>query len=289
VFYGYQMLNLTSVDNKGKLQGWLQVDSIKHMPAPIQHYSPNKAGSLIFNKALSSFKEQQANADQSLGIKLKPVEVKETRSRYVPYTQVIRITSQEHRDYKSLIQYLLFNLEGLETTTMKPARCRVPSDEEIPTLRLRVPSFWGAGFAVSGSYVDKSPLPDCTVGQDFLTLPMTSIVKVTIKRTTHTAGGFVMVEAKPGSLEQMGLFSKTTADVVGYYNAREFYSGNKQPPGSNNSGNTLLWQPNLLTDEHGKATITYNNSQGFKNVHIIIQGITGSGVPVYSTALYRAQ
>src|SRR5476651_1310264 len=56
----------------------------------------------------------------------------------------------------------------------------------------------------------------------------------------------------PGSLD---------AQISGYYNARDFYAPapNAQPSLSDYRS-TIHWQPNIKTDENGKATVSFYNT-----------------------------
>ena len=42
---------------------------------------------------------------------------------------------------------------------------------------------------------------------------------------------------------------------------------------------TLYWNPLLITDENGKATIRFFNSDNAHKIEIAVEGLSSSGVP----------
>ncbi|TKG94560.1 hypothetical protein EYV94_11465 [Puteibacter caeruleilacunae] len=68
--------------------------------------------------------------------------------------------------------------------------------------------------------------------------------------------------------------------IKAYYKHREFYQPNydkENNPGVPDARNTLLWQPNIVTDENGEATVSFYCSD--VNVPFVgkIEGVDGSG------------
>ena len=49
---------------------------------------------------------------------------------------------------------------------------------------------------------------------------------------------------------------------------------------------TIHWDPEVAIDENGKAAITFFNSDRLTRIKCILEGITGSGIPVYGEAFY---
>jgi hypothetical protein len=76
-------------------------------------------------------------------------------------------------------------------------------------------------------------------------------------------------------------FAKHT--IMGYATAKEFYAPkydvklekHKKP----DYRETLYWNPNIRTDENGKATITFYNSDISETIQVDIQGLSDTGIP----------
>jgi hypothetical protein len=67
----------------------------------------------------------------------------------------------------------------------------------------------------------------------------------------------------------------------GFYVTREFYSPRYDTPKSNTPlpdlRSTIYWNPNLITDEPGKASVEFFNSDTKGTYRIVIEGIDGDG------------
>ena len=83
----------------------------------------------------------------------------------------------------------------------------------------------------------------------------------------------------------------TTA--MGYSSSREFYSPDYSSPVVNNTmpdlRSTIYWQPNVVTDDNGKATIEFYNGDVAGTYNVIIEGISGNGEPGYATFTYEVK
>ncbi|HTE00713.1 MAG TPA: carboxypeptidase regulatory-like domain-containing protein [Mucilaginibacter sp.] len=80
----------------------------------------------------------------------------------------------------------------------------------------------------------------------------------------------------PASIAVDGLI---TYKFKGYYKAREFYSPkytSKNEAQLIGERKTIYWNPNIITDEKGKATFEYYNG-GKGNYRVVIEGIDGDG------------
>jgi len=79
-----------------------------------------------------------------------------------------------------------------------------------------------------------------------------------------------------------------SANIAGYYQVRTFY----QPlpnakPSLADYRTTIHWEPDIKTDAAGKATVSFYNAAPPTDVRIILQGITGNGEPVNTSASYK--
>jgi hypothetical protein len=82
-------------------------------------------------------------------------------------------------------------------------------------------------------------------------------------------------------------------EFPGYYNAREFYS-----PGYDVSGKkdlrpdyrtTLFWDPEISIGSDGRAKVSFFTSDKSSAFRVIVEGVTETGIPVYSSGEFRVE
>ena len=282
-FYGYQYLYLNarnySPKSKGKSNsgGWLQVDSLMKDILPI-------------HQAKSSFDSISYTGNAVLKLNISPSrQLKEVNIRAVkPYTippENRTVFMSEQKDYGNVLQYLLYTIPEAHTGA---GDCGVILMDN----NIRKPGT----ISVGGSYADHSPMERSTCQSDFLQLPMSNVLKLTIYRWYDwLAGDFylrlrVSLVLRPGSLKVKDFFDDTMADMVGYYKAREFYKPRFEKPDEIDlRTNTIHWEPDITTDATGKATVSFYNTAQTGKVRVIVQGITNSGIPLATSAEYEVK
>lgn len=99
---------------------------------------------------------------------------------------------------------------------------------------------------------------------------------------SEAIGGAVVVVLKPGtrlggSSPGLSLFTKQ-----GYYESAEFYHPvyETSEPKENDKPDirtTVYWNPNLQTDENGRAVIRFYTPDNLIDPHLIIEGVTANG------------
>ncbi len=90
------------------------------------------------------------------------------------------------------------------------------------------------------------------------------------------------------------LYIQPNRGNVSYHQARQFYAPSYYPNNLNqNRGGdrrqTLYWNPNISTNENGKATINYFNGDIENTFRIILEGISNQGVVVRNEHTYSIQ
>ena len=101
----------------------------------------------------------------------------------------------------------------------------------------------------------------------------------------------IALTLKPGALnrEEPGT---TRADLTGYYEAKTFYKpiyNQPKPDGRVDARATMHWEPDGSTNQSGRGTIAFYNSDSKTTVRVIIQGITSNGVPVTAVKTYTTK
>jgi hypothetical protein len=99
----------------------------------------------------------------------------------------------------------------------------------------------------------------------------------------------ITLVVKPGNANQQ--LSKINAGVAGYYEARIFYSPNysKENPSEEDQRITIHWSPLIITDENGKARISYYNADPKTKIKVNVQGLTANGIPAVATSVYEVK
>lgn len=83
--------------------------------------------------------------------------------------------------------------------------------------------------------------------------------------------------------------SKRTTTIDGFSRKIEFYSPqypNGPVMGDIDTRRTIYWNPNVVTDQEGKATIRFYNNSFSTQFQINAAGITGSGTPYVHSGVY---
>ena len=285
--YGYQYINFTSRTNKGKNGGWIKIDSLVYdqlaiTPSKLVNVTSNKENGVVdtlMRRELSKRNFSLRGVNQLEAVTVKGY------SAVLP-SEEYSITMNEQKEYDNLAQYLLQKIPGARTDIM--GGCR----DEI----LLVPVIYRIGekgaiirVPVSGMYADGSPAGVSYCGNNPLMLSMDKILKVTLlKRNSINGVSYsVSLVLRPGVFDVKNYFANAVADVNGYYKARTFYTPRYNDTNTlSDLRTTLHWQPNVITNANGEATINIQNTNAAKTVRIVVQGMTDSGVPVAATTSY---
>lgn len=101
---------------------------------------------------------------------------------------------------------------------------------------------------------------------------------------SNGAGGVLVVNTKRGEYNRsyQGYAPGITPfNPKGYYKGREFYSPNYDDPGINKKladlRTTIYWNPNVVSDSTGKASVEFFNADGKGKYKAIVEGINLDG------------
>lgn len=97
-------------------------------------------------------------------------------------------------------------------------------------------------------------------------------------------GGVLVINTKrAGSSKDYRSYSPgvLSYNPKGFYKAREFYAPNYDNPATNEKirdlRSTVYWNPNVLSDTTGKASVEFFNADGVGNYKVIVEGIDANG------------
>jgi hypothetical protein len=78
--------------------------------------------------------------------------------------------------------------------------------------------------------------------------------------------------------------------VYGYYQARTFYAPKYNIPKPENEKpdlrTTIYWEPNVVTDEDGNATISFFNADSKTTIKVDVEGVAEPGIPLAGKASF---
>lgn len=155
-------------------------------------------------------------------------------------------------------------------------------------------------FVLDGMPVDKETLNSISVNDvdyvDVLKGPSASIYG------SRAAGGVIVVMTRRGNLNaDMGKVAAEgvlVAKIPGYAPVREFYAPRYDQPKPEHTDvsdrrpdyrTTFHWQPLVLTDATGKATVTFYASDAQTMLNIVAEGATADGKPGAGRAVVKVQ
>ena len=303
-FYGYQYISFTSRksdkinhegDSKGNSGGYIQVDSLQNDTLPVHRVKPviptdshpqrDLQEEAVIERIRKSLK---LKADHNL----KEVVIRANQSRLVTKLppEIHAITLNEQKEYDNLGQYLLYMVEGAAYGYGACLSCStIPESASIFLIQKGVSP---KTILISGKYADGSAI-DCYACQDqYLGLNMSNILKVTINRSENVFGKNISVNVilRPGVLDVKNYFNYAMADMTGYYKAREFYKPKLEKPDAiDPRTNTIHWEPNIITNEKGEATISFYNIEQTGKIRLVAEGISSNGTPLAATASYEVK
>jgi hypothetical protein len=97
------------------------------------------------------------------------------------------------------------------------------------------------------------------------------------------ASGAIVITTKKATIGKYVPYAPGVLNykAIGYYKAREFYSPHYDDPKVNkympDMRSTIYWNPDVLTDENGKAVIAYFNADSPGTYRVVIEGIDADG------------
>lgn len=314
--FGPQYLKLTSTNDKGKKNGWLQLDSVfkeAKFKNPVKK-AIDTLNNLSIANELAKRNISMKKVSITDTISLNEVKVnggKQTRlfgdvtSDFGYKPEVFDVTSADY-DFTNLKHYIQY----------KSSQVREVEDPLNPGLARLVFPYMGKNFQprfiVNGKELPFTESDPQEVRDDFYntyyTIKMNKVEKVVIK---HLVGGnqmgfdaedtqmstisgvrdifVIYLTLKPGALAPQWS-SIMNENVSGYYEARKFYQPINQAANNfNDQRTTIYWNPMIETDENGEATVTFYNSSLKTKVNVIAEGLTTLGNPVVKKATYEVK
>jgi len=147
-------------------------------------------------------------------------------------------------------------------------------------------------------------------GLDIRNIPVQNIQSIEVLRSggylsvygMRGSGGVLVITTKQGGIDyNAGIVQnkKVINDIVftttkGYSASRRFYTPDYSTPTVYNNPapdlrSTIFWQPNIVTDDDGKATVEFYNADNEGNCDVIIEGMSNDGKIGYAVFTYKVK
>jgi hypothetical protein len=296
-FYGTKSIMLSCTDKKGKQKGYLHLDSLyvraKHNPFKITKQTENDSlpgdqtyakESVVRDRVLRKYKLSDT-------IMLKEIVVKSIPNQGVQKASFV--INPGDTIYYDLGWYLQthwppFNNERISR------QIRPIGKDVLGLFRNRNPGIDGNLNSIQSE-----------LQKDMLNVSIDKIEKIEIYRentllditnienlgTMPKDNYIIQVYVKPNAFEKIQYNSINTI-VSGYYRPRTFYAPiitEAGVEGKTDYRTTIHWVPNIVTDENGELSVSYNNSLVKNKISIVFEGITEKNGPVTKLAEYQVK
>lgn len=295
--YGNQKITLNSKNDKGKKGGMLFMDTLFNngyhiyekiecnldASSDLQHFTEEAAKRWVTTKKDNTVTNTLPDVVVSTNQPKVVISRDGTASMSFGYP-VYNMTpsAQDNKDFGTLENFLIHKIPGAVVDVEGTGVTFVANGKNVK------PRF----------IVDNRE--DVFERMDYYQLNLSQIINVTV---THTVGGAdsngnmslndrfdIHLSLKPGAYNQD--MAMIITNVPGYYEARTFYAPTylltreRLKP---DMRTTIFWEPEIVTDENGQATVTYYNADPKTKIRINVEGLSDKGVPVTSSVSYEVK
>ncbi|OCX53494.1 hypothetical protein BEL04_04115 [Mucilaginibacter sp. PPCGB 2223] len=304
---GSKEVTLASFDNKKKKLGWLQLDSLNGSQPPvtaIPEYTGDPEQEAVFEKTAAN--NWGARVKLSDTVKLHEVKIKannyyqlmdQTTTKFGYPDFKYDITSKYY-SYNSLRDFLLHEVPGARSNDQDSV---VFKGVRFDPNRNADKSVWIEPRMIVNGREDAD---DVNNGM-YLNLPMDAINKVLVRHVLGStlmaannngdmrtgSGGdvfLIFLDIKPTAFDKVE-YNTIDTHLEGYYQARTFYKplyDGKSDLKTIDNRTTIHWEPNIITNGLGEATVSFYNADPKTKVRLVVEGVTDKGVPVSGMVSY---
>ncbi|MEJ6979426.1 hypothetical protein WG906_03135 [Pedobacter sp. P351] len=300
--YGKQLITLTSRDVKGAKNGWVMMDSLSTNTLAVKSFRLSESNTLL--------KKNEVFRERAL--------VRKNQVDRFSLSDTIRLNDVQIRAKSTIrLSNAILNSFGYKDEVFNVD----PKDYDHANLRHYLLHYSSAS-ADAGNYLgwvyagalhyprlivnnkelrfdDKDVEIRSAFYDQYLNMPVSKVKKIVIKHmigtrldnpSTKTEDFWVIyLTIDPNAFEKRE-YDRLQAEVTGYDDARVFFAPNyDQMTSKPDLRTTIHWQPNIITDENGEATINFFNADPKTPVRIVAEGITDNGTPCVGSLVYHVK
>ncbi len=307
---GKKEVTLASFDDKKKKLGWIQLDSLNQNAPPatvIPEYTGDAANEVAFQKSITASARLKTKLSDT--VRLKEVKIKansyiqlmdQTTTKF-GYPDFKYDVTSKYYSYNSLRDFLLHEVPGARGNDQDSVVFKgVRFDPDMNVDK----SVWIRPRFIANGREDAD---DVNNGM-YLNLPMDMINKVLVRHVLGStfmtknsngdmrtgSGGdvyLIFLDIKPNAFDKVE-FNTLDTHINGYYQARTFYRALYDTNADLNKADTrttIHWEPNVITNGLGEATVTFYNADPKTKIRVVVEGVTDKGVPVVGGAVYTVK
>ncbi len=305
---GEATLIVSGIDKKGKLNGFVTLDSIKYIPAKLSDnlhdvfapYENNHQNSLksnyILNEALlKKYRLSDTINPGTVNIiseRRDPQSVKIASSRLL-YTKpdIELIITDQSESYRNVPELIRGKFPGVEVSGPH-------NSEPEYTIYIRGVSSW------NGPQLPLVLIDGIEVSfEDLIQMPISEIDRIDVLKSVSSssiygypgANGVINLITKAGGryADYKPDNSSAKLKISGYNTSRIFYSPQHLSDSTSafkpDLRYTLYWNPDINLEGNKGITLNYYNGDNSSLIRIIAEGITTTGIPVTGKAEYEVR
>ncbi|MCX6236456.1 MAG: TonB-dependent receptor plug domain-containing protein [Bacteroidia bacterium] len=297
---GPQTIMLSAATKKGLSRGSISLDSIIRDTAPVNYnpaYKPEILETEESNNEMTSiYKEDDVLKDNPLKkyhltdtIPLHEFVIKANKPFNENADGHYRMYGEP--DFSMKVTEKMYGLQNVfRALAGKVARFNITFDSYALFVLAEGTPENGPLYLIDGKEVDFNTISS---------LPISDVDKIEVLKTGgklafygfRGSNGVISVLTKRGGIEPpKSDLSTLTQKVNGYYQARIFYSPQFEMHQSDGEKpdlrTTIHWEPNILTDKDGNATVSFLNTDTKTIIKVDVEGIGVSGIPLAGKASF---
>jgi hypothetical protein len=305
-FTGRQNILLSSTDKRDNDKGMILLDSIFQDPAPVYFERLNKPGQKA--KKVSDYINVPNPLEASENIEISTYNKEAMRKYNILKKYHITDTIQLNEVVVNARKPVNENADGHQRIYGEPDFSLTITDkmmslhDPFQALQGRVASLFITGdnnhgylFTMRG----QKGTPLCLLDNNevdmgtLLAFPMAAVDKIEVIKDAGELAffgfrgsfGVISVLTKRGKNGPViPVLSFINQPVYGYYQVRTFYAPKYNVPQSQNEKpdlrTTIHWEPNLVTNVDGNATVSFFNTDSKTTIKVDVEGIAEPGIPL---------
>ena len=311
---GNAKLILSATGDKGRLQGMLQLDSLRYLPA------------IVYDTIIPQGKSQKDGKTNLFGhITLNDTIIKDNLASYIQYAEIKNSIQKRYKLSDTINPgEVTITAERQETFESAESRSRhylmaTPDASLIVTPELHIYSnTYKLIRSKMGHSMGLIERPIFVIdgvkvsAEAFMSVPVSFIERIDVLNTRASMAIFGANQENPNHqiLTADGVFSITTrtgpplesnntvfhsenVTFSGYNEPRIFYSpkhhSKLESDYKPDLRTTLFWEPDIEIENNKDIFLNYFNADNPSKVKVIVEGITSTGIPVTGTAEYEVK
>ncbi|PJJ08572.1 hypothetical protein CLU83_1856 [Flavobacterium sp. 1] len=282
MFSGKTTMYLNSRNEKGKFRGEIVANPIEQPPIPVSFKSetsslPETTLGVVENvyRKFIAFGIKPENILKEVSIS---VQKKSSRPSMLGIPDFSYVADESTAQFTDIYQLIEKTVPGV---TVDVDSVRFTRYEGSPL------------FILDGIEVIDKLQVGFVIPADVIKIETVKGTQATVFYGNAAANGVIAITTKgnTGQQRKKETFHSIKQELEGFYTARVFYVPNPEKPNLELDSkaavrNTLYWNPYVHPDKTGNVSVNYYNSGVETKVKVVLEGITGSGIPVVKKAYY---